>query len=69
MFKNEKFWNGIIWTAITGIVTYGGLTAEAKYDIFLYGMWAGVALANAVIRFYKAFKGNKNESNEKKESE
>ena len=55
MIKNKKFWNGMIWLAITGIVTYNSLCFATGIDVFLGGAWAGVALANAVIRFDKAY--------------
>jgi hypothetical protein len=29
------------------------------YNVFVYGAWAGVALANAVIRFDKAYRQEK----------
>ena len=59
MFKNKVFWNGVLWLVITGIVTYSGLTIMTGGNVFLYGMWAGVALANAVLRFDKAYKQEK----------
>lgn len=59
MFKNKMFQEGLFWLAITGLVTYGGLCLMAGYNVFLYGAWAGVALANAVIRFGKAYRQEK----------
>ena len=59
MLKNKTFQNGLIWLIITGIVTYSGLCLMTGYNVFLYGVWAGVALANAVIRFDKACRQEK----------
>ena len=59
MLKNKTFQNGLLWLIITGIVTYGGLCLTTGYNVFLYGAWAGVALANAVIRFDKAYRQEK----------
>lgn len=64
MIKNEKFWSGMIWLAVTGIVTYNGLCLATGLNVFLYGAWAGVALANAVIRFDKAYREVKEKSAE-----
>lgn len=55
MIKNEKFQNGMLWLVITGIVTYNGLCLATGVNVFLCGAWAGVALANAIIRFDKAY--------------
>lgn len=55
MFKNKMFQEGLFWLAITGLVTYSGLCLMTGYNMFLYGVWAGVALANTVIRFGKAY--------------
>lgn len=59
MLKNKTFQNGLLWLTITGIVTYSGLCLATGYNVFLYGAWAGVALANAVIRFDKAYRQEK----------
>ena len=55
MLKNKYFQTGLLWLIITGLVTYSGLCLMAGYNVFIYGAWAGVALANAVIRFDKAY--------------
>jgi hypothetical protein len=55
MLKNKTFQNGLLWLIITGIVTYSGLYLATGYNVFIQGAWAGVALANAVIRFGKAY--------------
>lgn len=59
MLKNKTFQNGLLWLVITGIVTYSGLYLATGYNVFLQGAWAGVALANAVIRFDKAYRQEK----------
>ena len=59
MFKNKTFQSGLLWLVITGIVTYSGLCLMTGYNVFLYGVWAGVALANTVIRFGKAYRQEK----------
>ena len=59
MLKNKAFQTGLIWLLITGIITYGGLCLMTGYNVFLYSAWAGVALANAVIRFDKAYRQEK----------
>ena len=59
MLKNKTFQSGLLWLVITGLVTYGGLCLMTDYNVFLYGAWAGVALANAVIRFGKAYRQEK----------
>ena len=55
MFKNKMFQEGLFWLAITGLLIYSGLFLATGYNVFLQGVWAGVALANAVIRFGKAY--------------
>ena len=55
MLKNKTFQDGLLWLIITGIVTYGGLCLATGYNVFIQGACAGVALANAVIRFSKAY--------------
>ena len=62
MFKNKMFQEGLFWLAITGIVTYNGLCLATGYNVFIQGAWAGVALANAVIRFGKAYRQEKGKS-------
>jgi hypothetical protein len=62
MLKNKMFQEGLLWLAITGLVTYSGLCLMTGYNVFLYGVWAGVALANAVIRFGKAYRQEKGKS-------
>lgn len=65
MFKQGSFWEGILWLIVTAIATYGGLCVMTGYNVFLYGAWAGLAFANATIRFGKAYMKNKEEkSNE-----
>lgn len=59
MIKNKIFWNGMLWLVITGIVTYNGLCLATGVNVFLCGAWAGVALANALIRFSKAYRQEK----------
>jgi hypothetical protein len=59
MLKNKIFQEGLLWLAITGLVTYSGLCLMTGYNVFVYGAWAGVALANAVIRFDKAHQQEK----------
>lgn len=59
MLKNKTFQSGLLWLIITGLVTYGGLCLMTGHNVFLYGVWAGVALANAVIRFDKAHQQEK----------
>lgn len=59
MLKNKTFQSGLLWLIITGIVTYGGLCLMTGYNVFLYGAWAGIALANAIIRFDKAYRQEK----------
>ena len=56
MLKNKTFQSGLLRLVITGIVTYSGLCLMTGYNVFLYGAWAGVALANTVIRFDKAYR-------------
>lgn len=56
MLKNKSFQSGLLWLIITGLVTYSDLCLMTDYNVFLYGAWAGVALANAVIRFGKAYR-------------
>ena len=55
MLKNKTFQSGLLWLIITGLVTYSGLYLMTGYNVFLYGVWAGVALANTIIRFRKAY--------------
>ena len=55
MFKNKTFQSGLLWLVITGLVTYSGLCLMTGYNVFLYGALAGVALANTIIRFRKAY--------------
>ena len=62
MLKNKTFQSGLIWLVITGLVTYSGLCLMTGYNIFLYGAWAGVALANTIIRFNKAYRQEKGKS-------
>ena len=64
MIKNVKFWSGMIWLLTTGIVTYNGLCLATGKNVFLCGAWAGVALANAVVRFDKAHREVKEKSAE-----
>lgn len=59
MLKNKSFQSGLLWLIITGLVMYSGLCLMTDYNVFLYGAWAGVALANAVIRFGKAYRQEK----------
>lgn len=59
MLKNKYFQTGLLWLIITGLVTYSGLCLMTGYNVFIYGAWAGVALANAVIRFDKAYRQEK----------
>lgn len=61
MFKNKTFLNGLLWLVITGIVTYKGLSIATDHNVFVYGAWAGVALANSVLRFYNAYKNKTKE--------
>ena len=60
MLKNKTFQSGLLWLIITGLVTYDGLCFMTGYNVFLYGVWAGVALANAILRFNKAYRQEKN---------
>ena len=46
----------MLWLVITGIVTYNGLCLATGVNVFICGAWAGVALANALVRFCKAWK-------------
>ena len=62
MLKNKTFQSGLLWLVITGLVTYSGLCLMTSYNVFLYGAWAGVALANTVIRFDKAYRQEKSKS-------
>ena len=64
MIKNVKFWNGMIWLLTTGIVTYIGLCLATGKNVFLYGVWAGTALCNAVISFVGAYRDVKKKSAE-----
>ena len=64
MIKNVKFWNGMIWLLTTGIVTYNGLCLATGKNVFLYGVWAGAALCNAVISFGGAYRDVKKKSAE-----
>ena len=64
MTKNVKFWSGMIWLLTAGIVTYNGLYLATGLNVFLCGAWAGVALANATIRFDKAYREVKEKSAE-----
>lgn len=59
MLKNKTFQSGLLSLIITGLVTYSGLCLMTGYNVFLYGAWAGIALANAVIRFDKAYRQEK----------
>ena len=59
MIKNKTFQSGLLWLVITGLVTYSGLCLMTGYNVFIYGAWAGVALSNAVIRFDKACRQEK----------
>lgn len=59
MLKNKYFQSGLLWLVITGLVTYSGLCLMTGYNVFIYGAWAGVALANTVIRFDKAYRQEK----------
>ena len=59
MLKNKYFQSGLLWLIITSLVTYSGLCLMTGYYVFIYGAWAGVALANAVIRFDKAYRQEK----------
>ena len=59
MLKNKYFQSGLLWLIITSLVTYSGLCLMTGYNVFIYGAWAGVALANAVIRFDKAYRQEK----------
>lgn len=61
MLKNKMFQEGLFWLAITGLLAYSGLCLATGYNVFLQGAWAGVALANAVIRFGKAYRQEKGE--------
>ena len=62
MFKNKTFQSGLLWLVITGLVTYSGLCLMTGYNVFLYGVCAGVALANTIIRFRKAYLQEKGKS-------
>ena len=62
MLKNKTFQDGLLWLIITGIITYSGLCLMTGYNVFLYGAWAGVALANTIIRFDKAYRQEKGKS-------
>ena len=62
MLKNKTFQSGLLWLIITGLVTYSGLCLMAGYNVFLYGVCAGVALANTIIRFHKAYLQEKGKS-------
>lgn len=55
MLKSKTFQSGLVWLVITGLVTYSGLCLMTGYNVFLYGVWAGIALANTIIRFRKAY--------------
>lgn len=59
MLKNKYFQSGLLWLIITGLVTYSGLCLMTGHNVFIYGAWAGVALANTVIRFDKAYRQEK----------
>ena len=62
MLKNKTFQDGLLWLIITGIITYSGLCLMTGYNVFLYGAWAGVALAKTIIRFDKAYRQEKGKS-------
>jgi hypothetical protein len=59
MLKNKTFQSGLLWLIITGLDTYIGLCLITGYSVFLYGALAGIALANAVIRFDKVYRQEK----------
>lgn len=59
MLKNKSFQSGLLWLIITGLATYSGLCLMTDYNVFICGAWAGVALANTVIRFDKAYRQEK----------
>lgn len=64
MFKNPLFQEALIWLAVTGITIYAGLFLPLeRVNIFLYGMWAGTSLANAVIRFKRIKQETKEKEN------
>ena len=42
MLKNKTFQSVLLWLIITGLVTYGGLCLMTGYNVFLYGVCAGV---------------------------
>lgn len=64
MFKNPYFQEALIWLVVTGITIYAGLFLPLEREnIFLYGAWAGVSLANAMLRFKKAYQKNKEATN------
>lgn len=63
MLKSKTFQSGLVWLVITGLVTYSGLCLMTGYNVFLYGVWAGIALANTIIRFCKAYQKNKEITN------
>ena len=62
MLKNKTFQSGLLWLIITGLVTYSGLCLMTGYNVFLYGVCAGVALANTKISFNKVFLQEKGKS-------
>ena len=55
MLKNKYFQSGLIRLIITGLITYSGLCLMTGYNVFIYGAWAGVTLANTIVRFAKAY--------------
>lgn len=55
MLKNKEFWSGVIWLVVTGIAIYLGLCVATDYNVFIDGAWAGLAFANALVRFVKAY--------------
>lgn len=64
MFKNPLFQEALIWLAVASITTYAGLFLPLeRVNIFLYGMWAGTSLINALIRFKKIKQKTKEKEN------
>lgn len=55
MLKNKTFVDGLFWLALTGIISYNGLCLATGYHIFLFGVWAGTTLVNAMLHFKKAY--------------